>query len=80
MLIISDNLWNEISNIIPVKKSKLGRPLKDSRIVFSGVLYVMVTGVQWHKLPDYYGRPTTVHGRFRIWVKAGLFDLRHVNH
>jgi hypothetical protein len=37
MLILSDNLWNEISTIIPEKKSKLGRPLKDSRLVFSGV-------------------------------------------
>jgi hypothetical protein len=34
----------------------------------------MITGVQWYKLPDYYGRPKTVHGHFRTWVKSGLFD------
>jgi putative transposase len=60
MLMISDNVWNEISSVIPEKKSKVGRPPKDAKIILSGVLYVMVTGVQWHKLPDYYGRPTTV--------------------
>ncbi|MBA3954908.1 hypothetical protein H0X48_06320 [Candidatus Dependentiae bacterium] len=32
---------------------------------------VVKTGVQWHKLPGYYGRQTFVHGRFRIWVKIG---------
>ncbi len=74
MLIISDNLWNEIKIIIPEKNSEIGRPQHDPRMVLSGVWYIMITGAQWHKLPDYYGRPTTVHGRFRIWVKSGIFD------
>ena len=73
MLIISENLWNEIKNVIPEKKSKVGRPRNDARIVLSAIFYVMITGVQWHKLPDYYGRPTTIHGWFRIWVKSGIF-------
>ena len=74
MLIISENLWNEIKHIIPEKKSKVGRPPKDPRMVLSGIFYIMVTGAQWHKLPDYYGKPTTIHGRFRVWMKAGIFD------
>jgi putative transposase len=74
MLIISEIFWNEIKNIIPEKKSKVGRPLKDPRIVLSAIFYVILTGVQWHKLPDYYGRPTTIHGRFRAWIKSGVFD------
>lgn len=74
MLIISDTVWNEIKQIIPEKKSKVGRPQKDPRMVLSGIFYIMITGAQWHKLPDYYGQPTTVHGRFRVWVKNGVFD------
>ena len=73
MLMISDNLWNEIKDIIPAKQSKVGRPRKDARLVLSGIFYVMLTGAQWHQLPDYYGCPTTVHGWFRIWVKLGIF-------
>lgn len=73
MLIVSENVWNEIKDIIPAKKSKVGRPQKDQRMTLSGVFYIMLTGAQWHQLPDYYGRPTTVHGRFRIWVKAQIF-------
>jgi putative transposase len=74
MLMISDNLWNEIKNVIPVRKSKIGRPRNDAKMVLSAIFYVMVTGVQWHKLPDYYGRPTTIHGWFRNWIKSGVFN------
>ena len=74
MLIISDNVWNQIKTIIPQKKSSVGRPLSDSRMILSGVYYILVTGTQWKYLPDYYGKRSTVHGRFRVWVTAGLFD------
>ncbi len=74
MLMISENVWNEIKNIIPVKKSKVGRPQKDPKTVLSGIFYIIVTGAQWHQLPDYYGKPTTVHGRFMVWVRDGIFD------
>lgn len=74
MLIISNNVWNEIAPIIPGKKSKVGRPLSDSRTVLSGIFYIMLTGAQWRQLPDYYGPSSTVHGRFRAWIKTGVFD------
>jgi putative transposase len=73
MLILSENVWNEIKNVIPARKSNIGRPAKDPRIILSAIFYVMVTGVQWHKLPYYYGRPTTIHGKFRLWIKSGVF-------
>ncbi len=74
MFMIPNNVWNEIKTIIPEKKSKVGRPLSEPKTVISGIFYIMITGAQWHKLPDYYGKPTTVYGRFRTWVKAGIFD------
>ena len=74
MLIIPEKIWNEIKTVIPVKKTKVGRPEKDPKMVLSAIFYVMITGVQWHRLPDYYGRPTTIHGRFRLWIKSGVFD------
>lgn len=74
MFIIPDNLWSEIKNFIPQKKSKVGRPRSDEKMVLSAILYVIITGIQWHKLPDYYGKPTTIHGWFRIWVKSKIFD------
>lgn len=74
MLKISDIVWNEIKNLIPEKKGKVGRPLSDSRMALNGVLYIMVTGAQWRYLPKYYGAASTIHGRFRRWIKAGVFE------
>lgn len=74
MLTISENFWNEIKNIIPVKKTKVGRSQKDARTTLSGIFYVMKTVCQWNELLDYYGKPTTVHGRFRNWVKEEVFE------
>jgi putative transposase len=74
VLIISDNVWNEIKNIIPTKESAVGRPQNDPRIVLSGIFYIMATGAQWRNLPDYYGRPSSVHGRFMVWAKSGIFE------
>jgi putative transposase len=62
MFRISDNLWNEIKKAFTDQKTKVGRPPNDPRTVLSGVFYIMITGAQWHQLPDYYGRPTTVLG------------------
>ena len=74
MLMISDNVWNEIKNVIPEKKSKNGRPQSDPKVVLSGIFYIMVTGAQWGKLPSYYGPASTVHGRFMIWARLGIFE------
>lgn len=74
MLMISENFWNEIKQIIPRKISRVGRPQNDPKVVLSGIFYIMITGAQWRQLPDYYGRPTTIHGRFRQWIRSGTFE------
>src|ERR1700678_2843014 len=74
MLMIAENVWNEIKTVIPERKSKLGRPLSDSRVILSGVFYIMITGAQWRCLPDYYGKKSTVHGRFMLWARSGVFE------
>lgn len=73
MLMIADNIWNEIKDVIPGRKSKFGRPLSDSRLILSGIFFIMTTGSQWRCLPDYYGKKSTVHGRFMIWSRTGVF-------
>lgn len=73
-IILPDILWKEIKNVIPKKTTKVGRPEKNSRIVLSAIFFVLKTGTQWHLMPKNYGKPTTVHGRFRKWIKQGVFD------
>jgi transposase len=47
------------------KKSKVGKPPKDAKLVLSGIFYIISSGAQWRLLPDYYGKTSTVHGKFR---------------
>lgn len=74
MLMIADSIWNEIKSVIPEKKSKFGRPLSDPKLILSGIFYIMTTGAQWRCLPDYYGKKSTVHGRFMVWARTGVFE------
>lgn len=73
MFMISNSLWNEIKELIPAKNSQVGRPASDPQLVLSGIFYILLTGAQWHLLPDYYGKPTTVHGWFRRWTGLKIF-------
>ena len=46
---ISDNLWNEIKNILPDEKPEntIGRPIVHYRKVFDGIMFILRTGSQW---------------------------------
>jgi len=70
---IPDSLWSELKKIIPQKETNIGRPEFDNRQTFNGIIFVLKTGTQWHCLPEKYGNPTTVHGKYMKWVKAGVF-------
>jgi putative transposase len=74
MIMISKAVWNEIKNIIPEKETNIGRPRSDSRVVLSGILYVLITGCQWRHLPNCYGKKSTVHGIFMLWSRGGVFE------
>ena len=71
---IPDNMWNEIKKEIPRKKSNFGRPEWSARQTMEGIIYIAKTGAQWKFLPKEFGCVSTVHGKFRKWVKNGVFD------
>jgi len=50
-----------------------GRPPKDDRLILSGIVFVLRTGVPWRDLPGYFGPWNTVYTRFRRWGASGLF-------
>ena len=70
---IPDSLWCEIEKLIPKKEMCIGRPEFDNRKAFEGIVLVLKTGIQWRYLPEKYGCPTTVHGKYMKWVRAGIF-------
>ena len=74
---ITDDLWNEIKNILPDKKleNTIGRPIIPYRKVLDGILFVLRTGCQWKMLHKDYGSGSTSHRRFQEWIQLGIFDI-----
>jgi len=72
---ISDELWDNISDLLPNDKPKntVGRSIIPFRKVMDGILYVLRTGCQWKMLPKEYGSGSTCHRRFQQWVQLDIF-------
>jgi transposase len=72
---IPDELWDEMSNILPKEKppKTVGRPIVPFRKVIDGILYILRTGCQWKMLPSEYGSGSTCHRRFQEWVELDVF-------
>ena len=71
---ITDSLWEEIKIIIPMKKNKVGRPELDRRKCLETIFWILRTGAQWASIPRFIAPHTTIHGKFRKWVKLGVFE------
>jgi transposase len=74
---ISDEKWAKIKPLIPKpppKKDGRGRPRRDSREVFNGILWVLRTGAPWADLPARYPPYQTCHRRFQEWVRCKAFE------
>jgi putative transposase len=71
---VSDVLWKRVNPLIAerVSHAKGGRPPEDERKMFTAIVYVLRTGIQWNALARERGASTTVSTRFRLWEKQGL--------
>jgi putative transposase len=72
-----DGLWRHIAPLLGPEKAPgtPGRPATPFRLIFDALIYVLRTGCQWQQIPrQEYAPGSTVHGRFRQWVKAGVFE------
>lgn len=64
---ISDKHWRKIKDFLTRTASNRGRPAKNDRAKFNGVLWILRTGAPWRDLPLRYGKWSTVYARFRTW-------------
>src|SRR2546428_7272750 len=72
-----DELWSLIAPLRGPEKAAgtTGRTAVPIRRIFDGILYVLRTGCQWRALPrKEYAPKSTVWGRFKQWVEAGVFE------
>ena len=63
-----------ISPLISSYKKRAGRPPKISNYqAFSGIFYMLRTGIPWRDLPECFGGWHTIYTRFKRWSDSGLF-------
>lgn len=73
--LLTDRQWERISELLPEQKPGLGRPRRDDRQVLCGILRILDTGASWRELPEEkFGPNSTAHGRYRKWLKEGLWS------
>ena len=74
---LTDTQWFLISDLFPDRTmtSNGGRPPCSNRDCFEGILFVLITGIRWKDLPNYYPSKSVCHERFKQWSDAGLFQV-----
>lgn len=80
---VSDELWSRVEPLVPVRKRQRGRKYErrpgagrkpiPARQVFSAIVFVLRTGMQWKALPREFGSASAVHKHFQDWQRAGFF-------
>ena len=68
---LTDKQYSFIEPHLPRKRRK---PTIDDRSFLNAVLYVLLTGCQWRKLPPSHGKWHTVYTRFKRWSEKGLMQ------
>jgi transposase len=74
---LTDEQWNIIEPLIPVKRRVLDRRGKlraDNRAVLAGILWVLKTGARWQDLPRQYPSKSACHRRFQEWVEQAVLQ------
>jgi len=71
-LLLTDEIWERLSEALKGLKSRAGAPPKQSdRDFIEAVLHLARTGEPWRDLPERFGNWDAVYQRFRRWEKAG---------
>jgi len=73
---VDDALWALLAPILKSDKirKKPGRPRRDDRAMFDGLIWLARTGAQWSQLPREFGPKSTAHERFSEWVTSGALE------
>ena len=78
--LLSNELWEELAALLPPPKPRRysfpGRKPVDNRKVFTGILFVLKSGIPWEALPREMGCGSgmTCWRRLYEWQKAGVWS------
>ena len=71
-VVLTDAQWAAVEPHLPRSTARTGRPQADLRRVFGAILFVLVTGCQWRRLPrERYGPHPTAFAYFNRWRRDG---------
>ena len=81
-VVVDDELWELIQSLLPRRRRRCrypGRRRLEDRLVLSGILFVLSTGIAWQRLPQElgFGSGMTCWRRLRDWQQAGVFERLH---
>lgn len=80
--IVSDELWEQIEPHLPPEPEPSplgGRPRVTNRQAFTGVVFVLKTGIPWQALPTEMdcGSGSTCWRRFAQWTRLEVWSKLH---
>jgi transposase len=80
--LVSDELWARIEPLIPKvarRRRYPGRKRIPDRRVLTGIIFVLVTGIPWERLPREMGCGSgmTCWRRLKQWNDAGVWQRLH---
>lgn len=74
---LSDDDWSRVSYLfVEDEVPRFGRPRRNAREVLDAVLWVIVNGEKWHRMPPCLLPARTCYTRYLRWKKSGtLWDV-----
>ncbi len=69
---MTDDGFARIEDLLP--RQQRGGKWNEHRSVINGMFWVLNSGAHWRDMPERYGKWETIYGRYRRWVREGLFD------
>ena len=79
--LVTDELWAVVEPLLPSEspKPKGGRPRVPDRAAFTGILFVLKSGIPWEMLPQEMGCGSgmTCWRRLKEWHEAGVWNRLH---
>jgi transposase len=73
--LLTEAQWQKVEPLLPKPKRRTrGRPPKNNRQVFEGILWILRTGARWRDLPTDFGVSSSVcWKRLRRWEEQGVW-------
>lgn len=80
--LVPDKLWELVEPLLPPEppRCRRGRPVVSNRAAFTGILFVLKTGIPWRYLPKEMncGSGMTCWRRLAEWQEAGVWEMLHM--